>query len=351
LEGIADWRGRPAAVWTFALFGAVGSVLCLLGWVAAGTPGRSAPLAAAVTGAVLAVTFWVAGRRTPWWALDLGRVAAAVAITVLVSRAGTGEGALASALGFTWIALHAALFCPRPVARAHTVLGLVGSAVGLSLSVPGTSGTLAWIVLSCTSIVASETLAVLFARVRALSLVDPLTGLLNRTGFLASVQRELAAARRTAEPLVLVVIDLDGFKAVNDHHGHDAGDRLLVALADGWRSHLRPRDLAGRLGGDEFAVALPATTVTQTGALVERLRATAPIGFSVGVAATRSTEPLDETLHRADRRMYADKSDRRAARRSGLEPIEPPPVDQPRPPQAVVQPRSSPLPEFDRVRP
>ena len=90
--------------------------------------------------------------------------------------------------------------------------------------------------------------------ISSLAYSDPLTGLANRTSFGPSLDQAAQRARRRNSKLALVFIDLDGFKAVNDRHGHDAGDALLIQLAARLRANLRASDLVARLGGDEFVV-------------------------------------------------------------------------------------------------
>jgi len=102
-------------------------------------------------------------------------------------------------------------------------------------------------------------------RISSLAYSDPLTGLANRTSFGPSLDQAVQRARRKNSKLALVFIDLDGFKEINDRHGHDAGDALLVELAGRLRASLRASDLVARLGGDEFLV------------VVEDVQETAPI--------------------------------------------------------------------------
>jgi diguanylate cyclase (GGDEF)-like protein len=93
-------------------------------------------------------------------------------------------------------------------------------------------------------------------RIATLAYSDALTGLANRTSLGPSLEQAVQRSRRRSSKLAVIFIDLDGFKEVNDLHGHDAGDALLVELAGRLRAHLRASDLFGRLGGDEFLVVL-----------------------------------------------------------------------------------------------
>jgi diguanylate cyclase (GGDEF)-like protein len=117
----------------------------------------------------------------------------------------------------------------------------------------------------------------------------------------------------------LLLIDLDGFKAVNDTHGHAAGDALLCEVADRLREAVRGGDLAARLGGDEFAVLLPGCTTAEADRtaqrILEALRAPVPVdgatvgvSASIGVAAADPADDVESLLHDADLAMYAAKN-------------------------------------------
>ena len=98
------------------------------------------------------------------------------------------------------------------------------------------------------------------ARLERLAATDELTGALNRRGFESALKRHLALARRHDEPGVLVIVDLDGFKPINDTYGHRAGDEVLRRVARLLMDSVRETDYVGRLGGDEFAVLLTRTS-------------------------------------------------------------------------------------------
>ena len=149
---------------------------------------------------------------------------------------------------------------------------------------------------------------------------DPLTGLANRSLFVERVAERLATTARDRTPVVLF-LDLDDFKIVNDTLGHAAGDRLLIEVAERVRGVLRSDDIAARLGGDEFAILLDdgpdlATVMLVAERIVRVLRVAfligdteVQLGGSVGVAAARlGTERADELLRNADVAMYTAKS-------------------------------------------
>ena len=140
--------------------------------------------------------------------------------------------------------------------------------------------------------------------------VDPLTGLLNRRALDRDLAQRLAVAKRGLRPMTVVVGDLDGLKAINDRDGHAAGDLALRALGAALDSALRAGDTAYRIGGDEFLLLLADTDAGQAGAVMSRVRSTAP-AFSSGSATfpcdgengSRLVELADQRLLAARREM------------------------------------------------
>jgi diguanylate cyclase (GGDEF)-like protein len=157
------------------------------------------------------------------------------------------------------------------------------------------------------------------ARLRHQATHDALTGLPNRTLAMARLADVVGHARRTGGTAAAVLVDLDGFKTVNDTLGHACGDEVLLRVAERLQNCVRDRDTAARLGGDEFAVVLPGGTAEQALAVAQRLldALRAPvavagqetrIGASVGVAELHGHATADELLADADIAMYAAKN-------------------------------------------
>ncbi|MBP2297825.1 GGDEF domain-containing protein [Azospirillum picis] len=166
------------------------------------------------------------------------------------------------------------------------------------------------------------------AYLESLTMTDELTGLLNRRGFYSHFRRELAQARRHGSAGgLLVMIDLDGFKAINDTHGHLAGDAYLRHIARLIVDNVRQEDVVARLGGDEFAVLLTNTDTANGLARARQLAAIAdathvewggqalPIRFSVGTQPYGGEDSEDEVMRRADTMMYGAKNARRRSTR------------------------------------
>jgi diguanylate cyclase (GGDEF)-like protein len=151
-------------------------------------------------------------------------------------------------------------------------------------------------------------------RLKTLAETDPLTGCFNRRVF-----RDLVDALRKdgAAHGVVVMLDMDGLKAINDAEGHGVGDAAIRAMADAIRSRTRNTDLAVRWGGDEFVVVMPGVSLAEGQARQEQLRqGIAQGGFSASAGAAAYGEGVDimAAVDQADRAMYASREARRASR-------------------------------------
>ena len=166
--------------------------------------------------------------------------------------------------------------------------------------------------------------AVLLASVRAhlrneesLARIDGLTGVMTGRAFRYSPAEVIGLAARNGNPFVLVYVDLDDFKKVNDTRGHAEGDRTLKTIASALTQSVRRTDIVGRLGGDEFAVLLPETDETGSREVIDKIRANlssaaAAAGWPVGASIGAAMFPIpphdpDEAIARADALMYQAK--------------------------------------------
>jgi diguanylate cyclase (GGDEF)-like protein len=146
---------------------------------------------------------------------------------------------------------------------------------------------------------------------------DELTGARRRGVGLEDLQREIDRAHRTGEALVAAYVDVDGLKAVNDQHGHHAGDQLLQDVVEALRADMRSYDLLVRLGGDEFLCVMPGLTTQQARQRLERLEAALPPGptrrsLSFGLSELRDGEGPTGLVDRADQDLLASRGARRA---------------------------------------
>lgn len=148
------------------------------------------------------------------------------------------------------------------------------------------------------------------------AITDALTGLYNRRGWLEIAHPLVSTANRQNEKLALLMFDIDYFKKINDSHGHDAGDRALVALGKLLLKNRRTNDIASRVGGEEFCLLLIGCSLDSAIAIDQRLRnqlpdmATElgfPVNYSCGLAMRQPGETLERMMIRADAALYAAK--------------------------------------------
>ena len=154
---------------------------------------------------------------------------------------------------------------------------------------------------------------------------DELTGAMRRGSGLDALRRAIARAHRSAEPLAVAFIDVDGLKHVNDAQGHAAGDRLLRTVVGSVEANLRSYDLVIRYGGDEFVCVLEGMSVQHAGrriaAINEALRAElGGAAITAGLVGLESGEGADDVLARADRALYARRAERRFVATPASEP-------------------------------
>lgn len=281
---------RPSGWWLVAWW------LALLGLHAWPLPWRTAAVSLALAAALLPIA-WV-----PWRA---GRAQRSPSTRTVLAAALLGMGALVLRAG------HAALAPdPYPVAwPPGTVDGLLLAVAQLALVGGGIGFVLA-------------TVERLTGELAARASHDGLTGCVNRPTTDALLAHALARARREGSPLAFALLDLDGFKQLNEQHGHRAGDEVLRRFAEAARGRLRHADVIGRTGGGEFGLVLPATDLAGARRLVEDVRQAAMalalqdadgrpirVTLSAGIAVLAPDEALsaDRLYGRADQALYEAK--------------------------------------------
>jgi diguanylate cyclase (GGDEF)-like protein len=305
---------RPRGPALLALLCAVGAALCAVGALVPASPRSPVALlwSLAALGAAGSALLWSRRDRLGPEALHAAVALISVALGLLTWRSATAVGIVGLGPAMVVVGVFGAHFFSRSAARLHVGLLLVLTSAGALAAAP--SGFLPqWLTTAVAVVVLTEVQSRLSGDLHRAAGSDPLTGLANRRAWQATAERGLAHALRSREPFTVVLIDLDGFKAVNDQAGHGAGDALLQALATAWSAQLRMSDLLGRYGGDEFVLSLPATDAARTEDLLARLRAAHPAAWSAGTATAHRGDTLAELLVRADAELYRNKRSNRRA--------------------------------------
>lgn len=251
------------------------------------------------------------GRRFP---LAAGLVCIAVFIiasVLFIGPWGDVQSAISSAQELPILALYLGWFVPRPAGRILMLILTVVLAVSIALNADFQPGGIFGLPTAVQTIVIAlfcfEIGSMLWRKSEREMTVDPLTGALNRAGFLRRLSRELSRYERRGYPLCLVVIDFDYFKQLNDTQGHSAGDRALTENVAAWMSGIRTGDVIGRTGGDEFAILLGRADAVEAQRIVRRLRESSPHSWSWGIAQARSGDSAETLFARADSTLYSYK--------------------------------------------
>ncbi|NTW39322.1 MAG: GGDEF domain-containing protein [Cellulomonadaceae bacterium] len=295
--------------WVLAFLLAAGGVVCLLltrSPLTAGSRDAAIPVVGVLLLALAVPAALLRRRATGLWAVVM--VALAL-VTVLLAGSATVAGLMLASTSYTYVVLYAAYAFTRRRLLTVLVAVVASSLAGAGLSGPGILP-IVWVSTVGGMVVAGVVLGHLVRLLRWYATTDALTGVLTRTAFDATARSALAGVRRRSSTAVLVLIDLDDFKAVNDTHGHAAGDAVLSGTVGAWRERLRDQDVLGRSGGDEFVLLLPDTDLPGADRLVSDLARACDVGFSAGFALARPTDSLDDLLARADAEMYDAKRGR-----------------------------------------
>lgn len=253
------------------------------------------------------------------------RVALLVAATALPALLVAGGMASAWTLFAFPVALAMPLAGPRGLAAAAAVAGLAAAYASGRPGADGTAMALGVVAFLATGLAVGaghHSQAREARRIASLALVDRLTGVHNYAFFADALPRECRRAERYGLPLSLVVLDLDRFKAFNDRHGHDAGNRLLAAVGDAIRANCRGSDIAARFGGEEFALIVPGPAEEALEAAerirvaVSRVRVLVAGGDAVGTTISGGVADFQNgvgddgtgMLDQADKALYHSKA-------------------------------------------
>ncbi len=250
------------------------------------------------------------GHRLPPWSIHLLLATGAVIVSMGAVLSQDPGVTVATTALYVWVVLYAAAFYDWRTATAH--FGVVACCLTVVLTVThATQPVGVMVFIMGTAAVAAGVIGWLARQLQTMASTDLLTGLPNRQAFEGLLPREVARANRDGTPLCLAVVDIDGFKEINDSHGHQVGDEILAELPVHWQRALRDGDLLARVGGDEFVVLLPDCRLEDAAAVLARMSEAGSPGCSVGVACLGEGEPGEGLLYRADQALYR-------AKRSGL---------------------------------
>ena len=343
-----DDRGNGLRMWRWAITSQALAYL-VLAVPADGRAATATGLVANLAGALSVALFFVAIRSFAGRGHGRRRLAAMV-VAVMIAGAVTGERVAWAAIfngfayaGYEW--LNAATLwrdrrpetarVQRVVALFYACMGLVLPARAIALLLVGQSrlsldhenawqvpiyvfGFVYLVVTNLGFVLMCKTRAEAETRLQART--DDLTGLANRRALDEEVAHAFARARRTQRPFAVVMVDIDRFKFINDTHGHGVGDTTLAAFSARLAGVLREPDRAFRYGGEEFCLLLADTDLAGAHTLAERARrhilkpfdgTMRELTASLGVSAWQPEDSADTLLHRADRALYAAKSNGR----------------------------------------
>jgi diguanylate cyclase (GGDEF)-like protein len=301
---------RPPIAWSAALMYLVGGIACLLAvrFPLIATTHREVLLAIGVWGCLEACAVWVLGRGIPTRLLAWLAAGSTLLVSLVIAICATRGSVMTAAFGYAWGAAYYSHFFSLRTANLQSLVVTAGFGAALLVDrLPGM--TVYWAVVSLTAWTASLALNRSTDALRRRAATDQLTGLLNRGGFAVAAEREHALSARTRNPLALAIIDVDGFKQINDSRGHPAGDRLLMKLVATWQQSVRAGDILARHGGDEFVLLMPSTllpaakgmlkNVYEIGVRVEGRLITCTAGASVW----KRGESLEDCIAAADREL------------------------------------------------
>lgn len=235
-----------------------------------------------------------------------------------------------------WYAGRAHAIIIGAVAAGAGTIAIASQASAIPVSISVLNGTFRFVIFVFVALLVDGEHR---ARVRIvqLSTSDPLTGLLNRRAFYAQATDRIHQCRRRRSPVTLIYTDLDDLKDCNDHDGHDAGDRMIIACSQAMISTFRDVDLVTRIGGDEFCCLMTDTDEASGEVAIRRLEeillriGPKPICASIGAVSIVpiATTDIAELVHEADLLMYRAKQTGKGRHCTRTIPAHEPPVGEP----------------------
>ncbi len=233
---------------------------------------------------------------------DLSLAVAVIVTSYQLYLFGSQDPGELAVVFYIWIAIYTFSYLSIVESIGQILLILISYSVALRYGVQPSAPIGDWILTTSTVIVAAVTSGYLMHLKRSMAIRDSLTGVLNRHGWSLLIARELERARRSNNCVVVGVIDLDNFKAINDSEGHSHGDEILKGVALSIVRSVRREDLCYRLGGDEFGFFCITKTAQDAELIAKRIFDRAMDVTSVSCGATISARPssVDEMTRSAD---------------------------------------------------
>lgn len=311
-RALTDESPRPQRR-TIALAGGVlsgfGATLVLTGMLVERSPKTQFALALSAIGVAYAVTLLLLSMPDALPVSVFPYITAMGTLLITVIAYADGSARNAYVLLYVWAAFYAFYFFRPRVALLEILWISVAVAVELVLRGWPSSSFSVWLMITGTCLIGGLVIRELVTEMRRLAHRDALTGLYNRGSLEEHIEREQRRAARTGEPLSLAMLDLDGFKQLNDARGHQEGDRCLAAVARAWEAELRRSDIIVRFGGDEFVVVMPSCSLERARVVADRLRALTPDGLtaSAGVTEWTSTQDVQALIACVDAALYSAK--------------------------------------------
>lgn len=257
------------------------------------------------------LVIFLLGTRFPLWLAHCCVAVFVIVSMVFLSPLTSEQPAVSTMQEFPLISFYLSWFVPLLAGRIAIWVVTVAFGAMMALNpifwVDGSLGIVSGAQALIVVVVCFEFGVALRVRMVRRVSTDRLTGALNRSAFLESLETYLNRALKTGVPLSLVVIDFDDFKKLNDAEGHAAGDRALIETVAHWQESIRGRDVVGRTGGDEFAIIFDRTNAINAQLAMARLRETSTFAWSWGVSQARPGDTVQTLFDRGDSVLYSFK--------------------------------------------
>ncbi|WP_201733092.1 GGDEF domain-containing protein [Acidithrix sp. C25] len=262
-----------------------------------------------VVSLLLGVGIYIIAEKIPRVGINVIVLGCTTTITIEVSIGYSARPANLAIVFYVWVALYVFSFLSTAESLGHVGYIIVAYTVALILGARPHEPLADWILIISTVVIASISSGYLNYTIRQLAITDSMTSASNRKGWDLVAPREINRARRNGGFVVVAMIDMDGFKEINDTHGHPMGDQILIDTAKAIRQSVRPFDVVARWGGDEFAFMGLVSNRDEAKAFIERVvtnvQKVSPL--SCGAVVATPDHDIDNLISAADDALYRSK--------------------------------------------